>query len=309
MQRPCIGRDRFRPQDLASTHGLCASLVDIPVLDGRDSSIEIWTSDVRVTTSEHRGISGSANGKVLFGSLSLEQYAGGTLEKLAFEAYTRIFEFIDHHDYRNLLRVWHYFPQINDDEDGLERYRGFNVGRHAAFVAAGRSIGEENVPAASALGSNSGSLTIYFMASKQPGKAVENPRQVSAYHYPDQFGPRSPIFVRAMSATLGGQYCFFISGTASIVGYETLHQGDAEKQTAETLLNIRTLLQQIPHYDPAQGRMLLKVYLRHAGDLPMVQAKVLGEFGPACKTVYLHSNICRSDLLLEIEGAYFNDAK
>ena len=120
----------------------CAPLwVDIPVLDGRDSSIEIWTSDVRVTTSEHRGISGSANGKVLFGSLSLEQYAGGTLEKLAFEAYTRIFEFIDHHDYRNLLRVWHYFPQINDDEDGLERYRGFNVGRHAAFVSAGRSIG------------------------------------------------------------------------------------------------------------------------------------------------------------------------
>ena len=191
----------------------------------------------------------------------------------------------------------------------MERYRGFNVGRHAAFAANGRSIGEESVPAASVLGSNSGSLTIYFMAGKQPGKAVENPRQVSAYHYPQLFGPRSPIFVRAMSATLGGQYCFFISGTASIVGYETLHQGDAEKQTAETLLNIRTLLQQIPFYDPAQGRMLLKVYLRHADDLAMVRAKVQGEFGPACKVVYLHSNICRSDLLLEIEGAYFNDAK
>jgi chorismate lyase/3-hydroxybenzoate synthase len=115
--------------------------------------------------------------------------------------------------------------------------------------------------------------------------------------------------VRAMSATLGGQYCFFISGTASIVGYETLHQGDAEKQSAETLVNIRTLLQQIPHYDPVQGRMLLKVYLRHADDLPMVQAKVQAEFGTACKAIYLLSNICRSDLLLEIEGAYFNKAQ
>jgi chorismate lyase/3-hydroxybenzoate synthase len=112
-----------------------------------------------------------------------------------------------------------------------------------------------------------------------------------------------------MSATLGGQYCFFISGTASIVGYETLHQGDVEKQTYETLLNIHALLQQIPHYDPAQGRMLLKVYVRHPDDLPMIRAKVQTEFGHGCKAVYLHSNICRSDLLLEIEGAYFNDAR
>ncbi|MGE5757311.1 MAG: hypothetical protein ACM3W8_00475 [Sideroxydans sp.] len=283
--------------------------VDIPVLGRCDNSFEVWSSDAPVTACEHRGICGTTDGKVLFATLTLEQHAGETLEMLAEQAYMRIFEFIDHYDYRNLLRVWHYFPQINDDENGLERYRGFNVGRHAAFAANGRSIGEESVPAASALGSNSGSLVIYFMAGKLPGKAVENPRQVSAYHYPQVFGPRSPIFVRAMSATLGGQYCFFISGTASIVGYETLHQGDAEKQAAETLLNIRTLLQQIPRYDPAQGRMLLKVYLRHPDDLAMVQAKVLGEFGPECKAVYLHSNICRSDLLLEIEGAYFNDAR
>ncbi len=283
--------------------------VDIPVLGGHDNSFEVWTSDAPVAACDYQGICGTTDGKVLFASLTLEQHAGETLETLASQAYTRIFGFIDHQGYRNLLRVWHYFPQINDDENGLERYRGFNVGRHAAFVANGRSIGEEHVPAASALGSNSGSLTIYFMAGKQPGKAVENPRQVSAYHYPDRFGPRSPIFVRALSATLGGQHCFFISGTASIVGYETLHQGDAEKQTDETLLNIRTLLQQIPHYDPAQGRMLLKVYLRRIEDMDMVRAKVQAEFGSACKAVYLHSNICRSDLLLEIEGAYFNAAQ
>jgi len=283
--------------------------VDIPVLGGNASSFEVWTSDAPVAACEHEGIRGATDGQVLFASLTLEQHAGETLEMLASQAYMRIFGFIDRCDYRNLLRVWHYFPQINDDENGLERYRGFNVGRHAAFVANGRSIGDENVPAASALGSNSGSLTIYFMAGKQPGRAVENPRQVSAYHYPDQFGPKSPIFVRALAATLGGQDCFFISGTASIVGYETLHQGDAEKQTAETLRNIRALLQQIPHYDPARGRMLLKVYLRHPADLAMARAKVQAEFGPACKAVYLHSNICRSDLLLEIEGAYFNAAQ
>lgn len=283
--------------------------VDIPVLGGNTSSLEVWTSDAPVSACEHGGIRGSSDGKVLFGFLTLPQQPGESLEQLALEAYTRIFGFIDHFGYRHLLRAWHYFPQINDDELGLERYRGFNVGRHEAFVRNGRDINEENVPAASALGSDGGALTIYFMAGKQPGKAVENPRQISAYHYPQLFGPRSPIFVRAMSAVLGNRHCFFISGTASIVGYETLHQGDAEKQTVETLLNIRTLLQQMPHYDPAQGQMLLKVYLRHEKDLAMVQAKIREEFGNACKTVSLHSNICRSDLLLEIEGAYFNDAR
>ncbi len=138
---------------------------------------------------------------------------------------------------------------------------------------------------------------------------MDNPRQVSAYQYPHLFGPRSPIFVRAMSTTLGRQHCFFISGAASIVGYETLHQDDVKKQLDETLHNIHILLEQSPHYDAAQGRMLLKVYLRHAHDLVVVRDKVQAEFGTACTAVYLHSDICRSDLLLEIEGAYFSDAR
>ena len=39
----------------------------------------------------------------------------------------------------------------------------------------------------------------------------------------------------------------------------------------------------------------------------MVKVKVREEFGDRASVVYLHSNICRSDLLLEIEGAYFTE--
>lgn len=269
--------------------------------------IEVWTSHAPVTHCDYLRISGATDGNVLFGSMALEQNTGDTLQMLAKQAYTRIFEYTDHHGYRNLLRVWHYFPRINEDENGLERYRGFSVGRHEAFVVNGRSIDQENVPAASAVGSSSGSLVMYFIAGKQPGKAVENPRQVSAYQYPTLLGPCSPTFVRSMSAVLGGQHCFFISGTASIVGYQTAHQGNVWKQTDETLFNIRTLLEQTPLNNATHGRMLLKVYLRHSQDLNLVRAKVQAEFGTTCKAVYLHSNICRSDLLLEIEAAYFND--
>jgi len=284
--------------------------VDTPTLDSGDTILEVWNSSTPVFACDHQELSGTSDGNILFGSLVLQQHDGDTLQALAKKAYTRIFEFIDHHHCPHLLRVWHYFPQINEhDDSGLERYRGFNIGRHEAFVEYGRNIGEESVPAASALGSHGGSLTIYFLASKQPGRAVDNPRQVSAYNYPQAFGPRSPIFVRAMSAAVGTQRCFFISGTASIVGYETMHQGDVEKQTTETLLNIRTLLQQETDFDAGQGNMLLKIYLRNMHDLGIVRRKVTEEFGSLCNAVYLHSNICRSDLLLEIEGACFNDAK
>lgn len=283
--------------------------VDIPALDGKQTVLEVWSSSSPVTACSHKGVNGGSDGNILFGSLSLKQHGGTALQALARQAYTNIFSFIDHHHCPHLLRVWHYFPQINDhDDSGLERYRGFNIGRHEAFVANGRSIGEESVPAASALGSHSGSLTVYFMASKQPGRAVDNPRQVSAYNYPQAFGPRSPIFVRAMSAAVGTQRCFFISGTASIVGYETMHQGDVEKQATETLLNIRTLLELEPDYIAGKGNILLKIYLRNMRDIDIVRARVTEEFGSACSAVYLHSNICRADLLLEIEGACFNDA-
>ncbi len=281
--------------------------VDIPLLGGQDLVFEVWTSHAPVTSRNHLGIEGSSDGNVLFGSITLPQHPGESLHALAKQAYSRIFGFLDHHAYPHLLRVWHYFPRINEDEDGLERYRSFNVGRHEAFVAHGRTIEPKSLPAASALGSNSGSLVMYFIAGREPGQAVENPRQVSAYQYPTSFGPRSPIFVRSISVTVGGQPCFFISGTASIIGYQTVHQGDVGKQTEETLYNIRTLLDHAQHHDIDQGQLLFKVYLRHDQDMDLVRAKVQAEFGAGHSAIYLHSHICRSDLLLEIEAAYFND--
>jgi chorismate lyase/3-hydroxybenzoate synthase len=284
--------------------------VNIPVLGDYGSSFEVWTSSEPVEVCGEGNIAATTDGRVLFGSVQLQQAPHVPLEALAAQAYTEIFDFVSRRGYRHLWRVWHYFPQINDPENGLERYRCFNIGRHEAFVASGRSISEEGVPAASALGSDSGPLVIYFLAGRQGGQAIDNPRQISAYRYPDKYGPRSPTFARAMLATLGQRQCFFISGTASIVGYETVHKGDVERQTQETLLNIRTLLQELPEYDPdrlAKGGLLLKVYLRHVADLARVQALIEKEFGATQKAVYLHSNICRSDLLLEIEGAYFYD--
>ena len=140
--------------------------------------------------------------------------------------------------YPHLARLWNYLPQINVETDGLERYRQFNSARRNALIAYRRDL-TGNVPAACALGSVTGSpLVIYFLASRQAATAVENPRQVSAYEYPAQYGPK-PAFSRA--SILGNT--LFISGTASIVGHETVHVGDVTAQTRETLANIEALVE------------------------------------------------------------------
>ncbi len=282
--------------------------VHVPVLGAHDASFEVWISGKPVADCSAGNIRGATDGDVLFGSLQLEQHNGVTLDVLARQAYREMFAFLDQRGYRHLLRVWNYLPRINEPEQGMERYRRFNLGRHEAFVQSGRDITEENVPAASVLGCGVGPMVIYFLASHTPGRPIDNPRQMTAYRYPEQYGPRSPIFVRAMLASFVDRECLLVSGTASIVGHETVHRGDVQQQAQETLRNIRTLLQQAyPQGAEAcrQGGMQFKAYVRHAQDIELIRECVEQEFGPGQHTVYLQSDICRGDLLLEIEGVVF----
>ncbi len=87
-------------------------------------------------------------------------------------------------------------------------------------------------------------ISIYFLAARQPPKMIENPRQTSAYHYPPKFGKHSPIFSRACVWGEPGSARLFVSGTASIVGHETIHRGDVVAQTRETMVNIGALLEE-----------------------------------------------------------------
>ena len=278
--------------------------VDMPVLND-DSVFEVWTCAQPVVREDAGGLASAGNEDILFGCLQIKQDC--RLDAATFIAYSRIFDFIDRRGYCHLLRVWNYIPQIHADEDGLERYARFNVGRHDAFTAKRRVIGMD-APAASALGSRGTDLVIYFLAARKPGQVVENPRQTSAFNYPAQYGPRSPTFARAMLMQTAGTPQLFISGTASIVGHATLHRGDVTAQAQETVANILAVIAQarrtgLDAADP-NAELLLKIYLRHAGDLAAVRHCLLQTFGAATNAVYLRADICRADLLMEVEAVY-----
>jgi chorismate lyase/3-hydroxybenzoate synthase len=310
---------------VASFDGVPSSLAanDIPVADIRTPVLgssgevcEIWRTRQRVESGQWSRVHYRRGDEVLFGCISVpesecreadEPRNGGpsALHAATSQAYREIFATLDKLSYPHLLRIWNYLPQINVDTHGTERYRQFNSARRSALVASGRDV-TGNVPAACALGSVTGSpLVIYVLASRESPRVIENPRQVSAYEYPPQYGPK-PAFSRASVLRETSGAILFISGTASIVGHRTVHAGDVAAQTRETLVNIEALLGEANRVSGAArfglGTLAYKVYVRNGADLPLIQSQLDTALGPRAQVVYLQADICRQDLLVEIEA-------
>ncbi|MBA3598999.1 MAG: hypothetical protein H0W40_16720, partial [Methylibium sp.] len=134
-----------------------------------------------------------------------------------------------------------------------------------------------------------------------------------AYRYPGAYGTRSPSFSRAALVDAGaGRSALLISGTASIVGHASRHLGDVEAQVRETLVNLQAVLEAANARGSARFTLPAldcTVYVRRADDAPRVRAvieAVLGTDSRAARSaVCLEADICRADLLVEIEAHAF----
>lgn len=303
--RPYIQKD-------ADVPCLC---VPMPRMDAADSVCEIWYGNGDLNQGRVGDIQYRCDSDVLFGVVLVAeaQFAARSdktpLQQATESAYRQIFSLLDSLNYPYLFRFWNYIADINTHSFGLERYRQFNLGRQEAFLAHGREV-VGNVPAACALGfgqqQSTATLTIAFLAGRSAPRNIENPRQISAYQYPEQYGPRSPTFSRASLVTIGHDEVLFISGTASIVGHATLHPRDVVAQTRETITNIEAVLAEAnavsmkTHFNLAA--LHYKVYVRHVHDLGAVRGELERLVGEQLNAIYLQADVCREDLLLEIEA-------
>ncbi len=265
---------------------------------------EVW----RVRDRVERGHEGDCNwargGGFMMVALRIGEAEHGGIETAAEVAYTRLMHTLAEHGHRHLLRAWNYVADINVGVDGSdsdrERYRRFSIGR-------ARGIGQvppERFPAATAIGRLDGvtELVVYALAGREPGRPIENPRQVSAYRYPRQYGPVPPSFARAMGIDGDSGLELLISGTSSVVGHATAHER-AVDQIAETLLNLDSLAraaglgEHLPY-----ANACLKGYLRHAEDAVSMRTALIDAGLPPEQLLCLHGDICRADLMVEIDG-------
>ena len=295
-------RNRGQPGGLGGCPVVC---LDLPQLN-EPSLAEVWTSTLPVTYHQADGIHFAMNGEVLFGAVQMEEGRGAPLDLVTYTAYRRLLVQVRALGYPHLLRAWNYFPRINHESDGWERYQRFCAGRHQA-LAEGLPDFPRTLPAGTAVGTRSGPLAIHFLAATHPGAHVANPRQMNAYEYPRVYGPRSPSFSRAtLTPSFSGSH-LFIAGTASVVGHASQHIGEPHKQTLEILKNLNALIRQTEHLHgvtPGQRSRptLLKVYIRHPEHAATVRDILKQQQPVDTQVLYLQGEICRSELLVEIEG-------
>jgi enamine deaminase RidA (YjgF/YER057c/UK114 family) len=116
-----------------------------------------------------------------------------------------------------------------------------------------------------------------------------------------------------MALSCGEYASIFISGTASITDSETRHVGDAAAQTQETLDNIAALIAEenlSRHGLPGLGASLeslglVRVYIKRKEDYAKTRA-VCEQRLWELPMIYAVADVCRPELLVEIEGIAFS---
>lgn len=193
---------------------------------------------------------------------------------------------------RDVARTWFYNDHLLDWYDAFNRVRTGYYSRQP-FVSG-------SVPASTAVeGRNpyGAALTIGAWAVQRlnGGARVEevaSPLQCPAPNYGSSFS-------RAMEIDSGGRRRLIVSGTASIaLEGHTMWAGDIDKQVALTMEVVEAILE--------SREMTLRevtratAYFKHAGDTAAFDAWQ-NKRGLRLPAVCVHCDICRDDLLFEIE--------
>lgn len=294
--------------ELVSPQPRCA-LVTVPLSQlGATPYLELWSCATSVDQGRFESIDYATDGEVLFGVCQRTEPATALLDKTTYDIYADVIRLTNAKGYPHFLRIWNYFGDINGIQEGEQRYHRFCAGRYRA-LAEFKPDFERTLPAASVIGSRDSGITVYFLSTREPGTPVENPRQLSAYRYPARYSAQSPSFSRAMLKTWRKDVHLYVSGTASIVGHSTVHSGDVRGQLQEVLRNLQALLAAASRTAGAEFRGIaeartLKVYVRRPADFPLIEDALTQALGRNLSVLYLQGDLCRNDLLVEIEGIY-----
>ncbi len=221
----------------------------------------------------------------------------------------------------NVVRQWNYIGNILTVKEGFQNYQIFNEVR-SEYYQKYRTI--HGYPAATGVGMKHGGVILDFCAVKADEtvkiKAVNNPNQLNAYEYgqqvlkgltgKDKSIKHPPQFERALLLENKKRSTLYISGTASIIGQETIGKEDVMEQTVVTIENIKKLTnnerisQLMESSDLVQGKFsLLRVYIKNQEDFGMVRT-ICNEHFPQVPAVFIEADICRDDLLTEIEAEF-----
>ncbi|MDR0328678.1 MAG: hypothetical protein LBI05_10325 [Planctomycetaceae bacterium] len=220
-----------------------------------------------------------------------------------------------------LLRTWIYQGHLVSEEGKTQRYKELNRARTDFFSETQflkqylpKEFKGIAYPASTGIGADGFDVVVSAVALDTQRKDVmvvplENPNQTSAFDYDAAYSPQSPKFSRAMATAVDKECLIFVSGTASITDSESQHIGDPVKQTEQTLDNIAALIDGgnlarhgIKDMPCGLGNLVsARVYVKRPKDVEAVR-QVCQQRLPEVPTIYTIADVCRPELLVEIEG-------
>lgn len=241
-----------------------------------------------------------------------------SISEQSFEIFEKLQAVLDVEGYRisDIVRQWNYIERIVDFEGECQHYQIFNDARshfysHCEWIS--------GYPAATGIGMQYGGVIVEVNAVKSAesvSAAIDNNLQIAAHEYSQdvligeiEFGSErtTPKFERGKMVDYGDAQLFYISGTAAIRGEESVDGDSAIAQTVKTLENIDNLVSPANRAqfggspEGEASYKLLRVYIKEDEDAEVV-IDYMNQNYPGIDISYIKADVCRCELLIEIEG-------
>ncbi|MDA3817769.1 MAG: dioxygenase, partial [Prolixibacteraceae bacterium] len=202
----------------------------------------------------------------------------------------------------------------------IQNYQLFNEVRNQYYK---ENKTKKEYPAATGIGKAHRGVSIDFCAIKESSGvkaySINNEKQKAPYAYAQYVlvgespegkkEKQAPQFERAKLLSTPHADVLFLSGTASIIGEETIGAGDLEKQTEITAQHLNTLqdYQNLIKYSQSvsfsRGEYVyLRVYVKNISDMRKAKILCISHFGESVPMAFVLADVCRDNLLIEIEG-------
>lgn len=236
------------------------------------------------------------------------------------DKFSNIFSQIDkslknyNHNFNNVFRQWNYIPNICSiiNEDKFE-YSKFNSVRKIYYD----KDKLKSYPAATGIGisGNKAMIITFSINTDIKFHKIENSLQTSAYNYSDEIikkennnNQATPLFSRAIAINSALTNAIYLSGTASIRGEKTIGDSIISQMITTTdninhLINPLNIKQQINKEIKLIKAEYLKIYMKTFDSIKIIKEHLNNSF-PECDYFIVQADICRDDLLIEIEGVF-----
>ncbi len=304
------------------------SYVTQPLLDGGNYVAEVQLIDVEISFKEFEGlryITMESDDMRRLMVCGVRGSVHDSIKRQSDDLFTKISKLFKHEDFEvsDIFRQWNYIPQITAvDGNNYQHYQAFNDSRTEFYRQADWS--RNGYPAATGIGMEWGAVTVDLIAVKPIGPKmriipIDNDLQLAAHGYSQQVligaendkveGRSTPKFERAKALGNAEEgYICFISGTAAIRGESSMENSTAAQQAIQTMENIEHLISDhtcnkygIELSEKEREIPVGRAYVKFPADTAEIK-HATEERWPQTSMAYLLADVCREELLVEIEA-------